>query len=159
MTSWTLDISKLQYYSTIGSLTVWGDPEAGDEIVLPNGFSYILPAPALQTSIREYTAREYTATTWRGLTTENHLGSLLTSDGPLINDYQTVTRTSDTGGFIYQEIPLSREEFLEGTTDNVVYGPGIVEQFTSGYTHVVQPDSLSEVEEYMREIRELGLLR
>jgi hypothetical protein len=112
MTSWTLDISKLQYYSTIGSLTVWGDPEAGDEIVLPNGFSYILPTPNI-----------------------NYLSSIPTSAGPLINGRpSTVTWTSDTSRFVYQEYPITPEESFQPTTSD-------------------------EVSAYMREIRELGLLR
>lgn len=107
MTSWTLDISKLQYYSTIGSLTVWGDPEAGDEIVLPNGFSYILSAPVLQSPIRDYFSGE--------------------------EFLEMSTRTSEIALEEMQGRPLTPGESFQPIT--------------------------SEVEEYMREIRELGLLR
>lgn len=107
MTSWTLDISKLQYYSTIGSLTVWGDPEAGDEIVLPNGFSYILSAPVLQSPIRDYFSGE--------------------------EFLEMSTRTSELTLESLREYPVSPAESFQPLT--------------------------SEVDEYMREIRELGLLR
>lgn len=53
MTTWTLDHNTYKYYSTIGELTVWGDPEDGDEVVINDNFSYIFkPSSISETNIK-----------------------------------------------------------------------------------------------------------
>ena len=51
MTTWTLDHNTYKYYSTIGELRVWGDPEDGDEVVINDNFSYIFKPSSIMNKV------------------------------------------------------------------------------------------------------------